>query len=153
MNYDFLIDVACQEGLTVKEKPFQTYDGRIKGKNIYIRKDMTPTEKACVLAEELGHHYTTVGNILDQGDAGNRKQEFRARLWAYNEQIGLRGIIRAYESHLTELYEVAEFLEVTPEFLSDALQCYRSKYSPYTTVDNYVIFFDPCLSIVKLIDI
>ena len=138
MNYDFLIDMACQEGLTVKEKPFQTYDGRIKGKNIYIRKDMTPTEKACVLAEELGHHYTTVGDILDQDVVGNRKQELRARLWAYNEQIGLRNIIRAYEAHLTE-------------FLSDALQCYRNKYSPYTTVDNYIIFFEPCLSAVKLI--
>lgn len=37
-------------------------------------------EKACVLAEELGHHYTTVGNILDQSDTNNRKQELRARL-------------------------------------------------------------------------
>lgn len=151
MNYDFLIDVACQEGLTVKEKPFQTYDGRIKGKNIYIRKDMTPTEKACVLAEELGHHYTTVGDILDQDVVGNRKQELRARLWAYNEQIGLRNIIRAYKAHLTNLHEVAEFLEVTPEFLSDALRCYRSKYSPYTTIDDYVIFFEPSLSVMKLI--
>ncbi len=53
MNYDFLIDVAWQEGLSVKEKPFRTYDGRIKDKSIYIRKDMTPTEKACVLAEDL----------------------------------------------------------------------------------------------------
>lgn len=152
MNYDFLMDVACQEGLAVKEKPFRTYDGRIKDKKIYIRKDMTPTEKACVLAEELGHHFTTIGDILDQDDIGNRKQELRARLWAYNKQIGLRGIIRAYEAHLTELYEVAEFLEVTPEFLSEALQCYRSKYSPYATLDNYVIFFEPCLSVVKLID-
>ena len=151
MNYDFLIDVACQEGLTIKEKPFKTYDGRIKNKSIYIRKDITPTEKACVLAEAPGHHYTTVGDILEQNDVGNRKQELWARLWAYNEQIGLRGIVRAYEAHLTELHEVAELLEVTPEFLSDALQCYRSKYSPYITIDNYAIFFEPCLSVMKLI--
>ena len=38
-------------------------------------------EKASVLAEELGHYYTTVGNILDQEDAGNRKQEHKARTW------------------------------------------------------------------------
>lgn len=152
MNYDILIDEACHEGLAVKEKPFSTYDGRIKGNNIYIRKDMTSIEKACVLAEELGHHYTTVGDILDQSNTGNRKQELRARLWAYNHQVGLRGIIRAYEAHLTEMHEVAEFLEVTPEFLHDALQCYRSKYSPYTTIDNYIIFFEPCLSVAKIID-
>ena len=120
--------------------------------NIAIHKSLTSVEKSCILAEELGHHYTTVGDILNQEDARNRKQELLARLWAYNKQIGLRGIIYAYEAHLTEIHEVAEFLEVTPEFLSDALQCYRSKYSPYTTVDNYIIFFEPCLSVVKMID-
>ena len=120
--------------------------------NIAIHKSLTSVEKSCILAEELGHHYTTVGDILNQEDARNRKQELLARLWAYNKQIGLRGIISAYEAHLTEIHEVAEFLEVTPEFLSDALQCYRSKYSPYTTVDNYIIFFEPCLSVVKMID-
>lgn len=34
--------------------------------NIAIEKKLTQTQKTCVLAEELGHHYTTVGNILDQ---------------------------------------------------------------------------------------
>lgn len=39
----------------------------------------TTNEKACVLSEELGHHYTTVGNILDMNDTANRKQEQHAR--------------------------------------------------------------------------
>lgn len=142
------------EDLFIKEMDLSDIRG-MKGLycdgNIAIHKSLTNVEKSCVLAEELGHHYTTVGNILDQADTGNRKQELRARLWAYNEQIGLRGIIRAYEAHLTEMYEVAEFLEVTPEFLCDALQCYRNKYSPCTTVDNYIIFFEPCLSVAKII--
>ena len=30
-------------------------------------------EKACVLAEELGHHYTTIGDIIDQKESENRK--------------------------------------------------------------------------------
>lgn len=152
MNYEALLKEADSRNLVVKEKPLRAHAGRIKGNRIAIKEDMTTTEKACILAEELGHHYTTVGDILDQSDTGNRKQEQRARLWAYNHQIGLRGIIRAYEAHLTETHEVAEFLEVTPEFLQDALQCYRSKYSPYTTVDNYIIFFEPCLSVAKIID-
>ena len=97
MKFDLLLEDAHIEGLTVKEKPFRTYDGRIKGKNIYLRKDMTTTEKACVLAEELGRHYTTVGNILDQSDPGNRKQELLARLMAYDKMIGLIGIVRAYQ--------------------------------------------------------
>lgn len=152
MNYEEL--QIQNENLFIKEMDLSGIEG-MKGLyydgNIAIHKSLTTVEKSCILAEELGHHYTTVGNILDQNNSGNRKQELRARLWAYNNQIGLRGIIRAYEAHITELTEVAEFLEVTPEFLFDALQCYRGKYSPYTTIDNYAIFFEPCLSVVKLI--
>lgn len=72
MNYEALLDEAFQEGLIVKEKPLKYNNGRIKGKRIAIRKDIdTFTEKGCVLAEELGHHYTSVGNILNMSDSGN----------------------------------------------------------------------------------
>lgn len=37
------------------------------------------TRKAYVLAEELEHYHTTVGNILDHDDTNNRKQERTAR--------------------------------------------------------------------------
>ena len=33
-----------------------------------------------LLQEELGHHYTTHGNIIDIENAENRKQEHRARV-------------------------------------------------------------------------
>lgn len=65
--------------------------------HIAINAKMSDIEKACVLAEELGHHYTSVGNILDMTSAANRKQERQARLWAYNKQIGLIGLVRAFE--------------------------------------------------------
>lgn len=90
MIYEALLDEAYQSGLSVKEKPLKYNNGRIKGSRIAIRKDIdTTTEKACVLAEEMGHHYTSVGNILDMSDARNRKQERQARMWAYNRLIGL----------------------------------------------------------------
>ncbi len=74
-------------------------------------------EKSCILAEELGHHYTTVGNILDQSSVSNRKQELRARMWAYNKLIGLMGIIKSYEHGCQSYHEMAEYLDVTEEFL------------------------------------
>ena len=110
----------------------------------------TSAEKSCVLAEELGHHHTTVGNILDMESASNRKQERQARLWAYNKQIGLRGLISAYEHGCQNKYEVAEYLEVTDEFLADCIECYRQKYGIGTTVDNYYIMFIPNLTIGKI---
>lgn len=149
MKYNTLLEEANAEGLSIKERPFKTYDGRIKGKNIYLRKDMNTTEKVCVLAEELGHYYTTVGNILDMSVVNNRKQERQARLWAYNKQIGLTGLIRAYEAGCTNRYETAEYLEVTEEFLEECIQCYREKYGEYKIVDNYTIYFIPHLAVFK----
>lgn len=149
MKYNTLLEEANAEGLSIKERPFKTYDGRIKGKNIYLRKDMNTTEKACVLAEELGHYYTTVGNILDMSVVSNRKQERQARLWAYNKQIGLTGLIRAYEAGCTNRYETAEYLEVTEEFLEECIQCYQEKYGEYKIVDNYTIYFIPHLAVFK----
>ena len=107
-------------------------------------------EKSCVLAEEMGHHYTTVGNILDMESIQNRKQERQARLHGYNRLIGLAGLIEAYEHGCRNRYEIAEFLEVTDEFLEDCINCYRDKYGIGTTVDNYYIAFIPHLMVGKI---
>ncbi len=150
-TYEYLLTEAESEKLIVKELPLRGYEGRIKGNRVAISQSLTDTQKTCVLAEELGHHYTTVGNILDQSDGRNRKQEMRARLWAYDKKIGLHGIINAYEARRTNIDEMADFLDITPEFLRDAIKCYKSKYGLYVTLDNYIIYFEPNLSIAKMI--
>lgn len=149
-SYEILLSEASENGLIVKEKPLKYNNGRIKGFRVAIRKDLsTSIEKACVLAEELGHHYTSYGNILDQSDTSNRKQELRARAWAYNKQIGLLGLIRAYEHGCRNRFEIAEYLEVTEEVLEECLIFYRNKYGMCTNVDNYVVYFIPNLVIMK----
>lgn len=144
MTYEQLLTVADQNGLLVKEKVLADHDGLIKGNRIAIRKDIeTQKEKSCVLAEEIGHDCTSYGNILDQNDVMNRKQEYRARLYGYNLKIGLTGLIRAYEAGCRNLYEMAEFLDATEEYLKEAIRCYRSKYGICAAIDNYVIYFEP----------
>lgn len=152
LTYEELLIKADSHDLTVKEKPLVNNNGRIKGKRIAIRKDIeTSKEKSCVLAEELGHYYTTFGNILDQSDTMNRKQELKARFTGYNIKIGLIGIVSAYESGCSNLYEMAEHLDVTEEYLQDALKCYASKYGECTCIDNYTIYFIPSLMVLKII--
>lgn len=144
MTYEQLLTTADQKGLLVKEKPLVQHDGLLSGRRIAIRKDIkTQAEKSCVLAEELGHHYTSSGNILDQNDIMNRKQEYRARFYGYNLKIGLTGLIRAYEAGCRNIFEMAEFLDCTEEYLREAIQCYRSKYGICVAVDNYIIYFEP----------
>lgn len=108
-------------------------------------------EKSCILAEELGHYYLTDGDITNQAIIMNRKQEYKARLLAYNKKIGLIGIVKAYEHGCISLFEMAEFLNVTEEFLCEALKCYRYKYGEFIEIDKYVIFFEPFLTLFKLI--
>lgn len=151
MNYETLLEEADSQFLVVKEKPLRAHNGRIKGNRIAIKNDIPTTQKACVLAEELGHHYTTVGNILDQSKAENRKQERRARLWAYRKMFDLIDLVSAYKHGCRNRYEIAEYLEVTESFLQEALDTYKEKYGPYTKVDRYVVYFEP-LGVLELYD-
>ena len=150
-TYECLQDEACEDGIEVVDYTFES--DRIKGLYcdgvVAIRKDMTIPEKTCALAEELGHHETSVGNIIDMTSAANRKQERQARFWAYNKQIGLIGLVRAFEHGCQNRFEIAEYLEVTEEFLEECIECYRNKYGICKQVDNYVVYFIPNLAIMK----
>ncbi len=151
-KYEILLDEANDKGLIVKEKSLLSSNGRIKGNRIAIRKDLkTTAEKACVLAEELGHYETTVGDILEMSSSWNRKQERQARLNGYNRMIGLIGIVRAYEAGCQDQHEIAEFLNVTEEYLLECIECYRDKYGKMKNIDNYIIYFIPNLAVIKII--
>ena len=151
MTYEELLTKADDVGLVVREKPLKSSDGRIFNNRIAIRTNIpTSTEKACVLAEEIGHYCTSYGDITRIKDTNHQKQEYRARLYGYNIKIGLNGIVRAFQHGCRNLYEAATFLDVTEEYLKEALNCYKSKYGEYTSIDNYVIYFEPCLTVLEL---
>lgn len=118
---------------------------------IAISDRLNGTEKAAVLAEELGHHLTAAGCILDQSVTTNRKQELRGRIWAYNRLIGLTGILKAYRAGCRNCYEMAECLDVPEDFLRDAINYYRGRYGLFSHIDNYVIYFEP-LGVFEMFD-
>ena len=151
LTYEELLTLSDSENLIVKEKELSGYGGRIYKNRIAINRSLpTQVEKSCVLAEELGHHYTTTGDILDQSNTMNRKQEYRARLYGYNLKIGLTGLIRAYESGCRNFYEMDEYLDATEKYLKEAIDCYKAKYGLYVSIDNYIIYFEPFV-VIKII--
>ena len=149
LTYEELLIESESQNLIVKEKNLPGYNGRIYKNRIAISKNLNMSEKKCVLAEELGHHYTSVGNILNMEDLSNRKQERQARLWGYNKLIGLTGIVNAFESGCQSAYEASEFLEVTVEYLQECIDCYRDKYGICTEIGNYIIYFIPNLAVME----
>lgn len=150
MTYDGLLAVADSLGLVTREKDLQAYDGRIKGNRVAIRRTIpTYRKKACVLAEELGHYFTSSGDILDDTPE-SRKQERKARMWAFDVQIGLPGLIEAKEAGCKNMYETAEYLDVPQNFLRDCLECYHDKYGTHVKYQDYVIFFDPYMDVLTM---
>lgn len=114
----------------------------------------TETEACCVLAEELGHYYTSSGNLITDKSVKNtavRQQETRARRWAYEKLVPLDKLIEAYESGVRNRHELALYLDVIEEFLEGALKYYEEKYGLYYTLDNYIIYFEP-LGICKMFE-
>lgn len=146
-GYEELLTDADKENIIVTDQ-FDLSGTRLKGLycdgTIALNRDMyIESEKTCVLAEELGHHYTTVGDIMDQTNVTNRKQERRARIWTYHKLLSLNDLIDSYVCGCQNRYEIAEHLNVTEEFLMDCLSYYREKYGICVKQDNYVIYFEP----------
>lgn len=152
MNYEDLLEEARNEGLIVKEKPLIARDGLISGRRVAIRQSISSAQKACALAEEIGHHKRNAGDITNQSLASNRKQERSGRLWAYNQLVGLHGIINGYKARCQNRYELAKHLGITEEYLQEAIDCYHMKYGIYVEVSNYMIIFEPSLMVFEKFD-
>lgn len=88
---------------------------------IWISSQLTTSKKACILAEEIGHDKTSVGNILEQKNLNNAKQEQKARVWAYNKLLSVDKVIEAASKGYTATWDMAEYLDVDEEFLRDYL--------------------------------
>ena len=141
MSYEDLLKEYADENVIIKEKPLQSSNGRIFHNKIAIRYDLSTVEKACTLAEELGHYYTSSGDIIDQADIMNRKQEYHARMWAYNKLLPLPLFILAFKHGCQSVHETADFLEVSEEFLRECVEAYYDKYGPFLKYNDYLFLF------------
>lgn len=155
MIYDLLLQKANQMLIEVIERPLV---GKLKG--IYAdgvicidSRLETLTEKACKLAEEIGHHETSVGDILIQKSVSSRKQEKRAKNWGYEELVPLSAFLLGHEAGVRNTYEFAELLGVSNDFLIDAIDHYWEVHGAFTTYkpldEEYIIYFDP-VAVIKV---
>lgn len=114
----------------------------INGK-IYINSNLSETRKAEVLYEELAHHKLTYGNILDQSKWINRKFENYARRHGFEAALPLRIIVEAHHYGVSNLYELADYVQLSEEHVLEILEHYKTKYGIGTHYGNYAITFDP----------
>lgn len=140
--YESLLVAAEKDGMEVVEKEFKSgAKGLCNGNKIGINKKLTLDEKSCVLAEELGHYYTTVGNILNTNNLNNSRQEKRARKWAVNQLITIDDLILAYKENCTNIETTAECLGITTDFLIEAIEVFKAVYGAVCKINGYTIVF------------
>ena len=98
--------------------------GRYKG-TPFIMLDMarldTDSEFAVVLSHELGHIETA---SLNSDSTVDTKNEHRADKWAVNQLVPLDRLQAAVKSCQGQLWEIAEELGVTEDFVCKALKHY-----------------------------
>lgn len=134
-----LFKLAAAEGIGVKfaylPRPLLgLYDSRPKEQpaiilhnNIYDNRRLL----RCILAEELGHHFTSAGNLLAFARSDKKtialKQEKQAVWWAVQHLMPLNELIIAVNSGLFLTYELAEHFDVTERFCGTGIKLYFEK--------------------------
>lgn len=106
------------------------------GGQIIISPHLSTMEKHQWLAEEIGHQRTSYGDIINDSLEA-RKQELVARQWGYIKLISLGGLIACWKSGMETAYEVADFFEVSEEYLWRAINSYRVKFGSHFIFGTY----------------
>ena len=107
------------------------------GEHIVIRQDGTQAERACWLAEELGHHYTGVDRRLHYTAVDDWRAEAKARKWAHDRLLSPEAI-RTAARNTDDIYEIAFILNVSVEFLRESIDWYmaRGLWAPDTSPEE-----------------
>lgn len=133
MKNNNLYNLANQENIPIVDSYIEDCNGAFirSGEIKFIvlnQKNISNSKQEnCVLAEELGHYYMDATYNIDCEDVNFiNKQEYKAKKWAYTTLIPfnqLKLLIDEYQ----DLYEVADKLDVTYDFLVDTIKYYKTK--------------------------
>ncbi len=128
-----LIDDATNLGIVVDEKMLPQ-DTRLDGlylhwEHISLTVILLNTHRPmrvqlAVMAEELGHFRTCVGNALDQRAVSAVKTERAGRVDAYRSILPVRKLSAALHSGTCTLWELSQRFGLPERFIHDAFEYY-----------------------------
>lgn len=96
----------------------------------YIILDKNNPNEVELLAHELGHCMTGSLYNPDSPLDINSKHEYGACKWAIEQLIPKQDMEDAFECGIVEVWELAEYFEVSEEFIKKAAYIYFDKYIP-----------------------
>lgn len=153
-EYEKLVHKLTQEGITVDEEILPRRAPEAQG--LYVARPgkrpvalvngrSSQAQRRCALAEEAGHHYRSVGDIVLQATPTARKSEQAGRRWAWQYLLPIEYLALEKWNHPEmNLEELAAHLEVTETFLQDAVTHYHRRYGTLTELPcGLTVQFDP----------
>lgn len=98
-----------------------------------------------ILAEELGHHFTTQGNLLNDSNSysdklNKNKKENLAKKWAANFLISDDEFVQALNSCICNNFDMCDYFNVTEEILNyKILSIMHDEIKYKTIVNNFML--------------
>lgn len=97
-----------------------------------------------ILSEELGHHFTTSGNLIAPSKCSldkltKNKSENLARKWAANFLISDEELVQALTSSIHNIYDMCDYFNITTELLEikiDSILKDELKYHKFKSMLN-----------------
>ena len=130
METNRLYRLAEKSGVTVDRFPLPE-NGSVSIKNgdsmfIAVDAKATSTLERVYLAHELGHCVTSsFYNVYSPFDI-REKHERRANIWAVNKLVPKSLYLKALRQGYDNIYSLAEYFDVTPDFMKKAVEFYKS---------------------------
>ena len=143
MNLNNLYDLAEKEKIKIYDWHIEDAYGafinidKINAIALNYNKIGTYVEEKCVLAEEIGHYYyDATYSPYCQDMQLISKQERKAKKFAYNVLIPFENLRKAILSGKTSILSLAEYFDVTAQFMSNCIALYLEKYGYIVTKEE-----------------
>lgn len=100
------------------------------------------------LAEELGHHATSYGEITSylgrRYNINHARQELRARRYGVKLILPLEKLIECYKKGLWgDIYAMCLYLEIDRSYFKKAIEDYKKQFGTFVEYEGYYITFEP----------
>lgn len=143
MNLNNLYDLAEKEKIKIYDWHIEDAYGafinidKINAIALNYNKIGTYVEEKCILAEEIGHYYyDATYSPYCQDMQLITKQERKAKKFAYNVLVPFENLRKAILSGKTSILSLAEYFDVTAQFMSNCIALYLEKYGYIVTKEE-----------------
>lgn len=133
MNIEYIEDLIERENIDLIDTYLEDASGAYVNyeKLNIILYDPSKIDSCCkrkeILAEELGHYYYSATYKFNSTFELISRQEYKAKKWAYCILIPYEKLKLALKNGITDLYSLADYFDVTVEYMYNAINFYKRK--------------------------